>query len=146
MKRTTTRSRRSAAMPDTYFELVKRHPLTSIRNEAELDSAQLMIDSLLRQRLDDGGRAFLEALSDLVIVYEREHHAIDPLPPHELLAQMLAERHMSQADLVRATGIAKATISDLVSGKRPFTIPQMHAVAAMFGLPATVFMSKLANG
>jgi plasmid maintenance system antidote protein VapI len=47
---------------------------------------------------------------------------------------------MSQADLVRATGLAKATVSDLVSGKRPFTIEQMHSVAAVFGLPGHVFL------
>jgi HTH-type transcriptional regulator/antitoxin HigA len=78
----------------------------------------------------------------LVIVYEREHHAIEPLPPHELLAHMIAERNMSQADLVRTTGIAKATVSDLVSGKRPFTVAQMHAVAQVFGLPGSVFLTK----
>ena len=144
MNRTKTGSRRLGDMPDTYFELVKRHPLTSIRNETELDAAQTMLDALLRQELDEGGRAYLDALSDLVIVYEREHHAIAPLPAHELLAHMLNERNLSQADLVRATGIAKATVSDLVSGKRPFTVAQMHAVAQVFGLPGIVFMSRAA--
>ena len=146
MNRTKTGRRRLGDMPDTYFELVKRHPLTSIRNEAELDAAQTMLDALLRQELNEGGRAYLDALSDLVIVYEREHYAIAPLPAHELLANMLDERNLSQADLVRATGIAKATVSDLVSGKRPFTVAQMHAVAEVFGLPGSVFLSKLVNG
>ena len=133
-------------MPDTYFELVKRHPLTSIRTEAELDAAQSVLDDLLRQDLDGGEMAYLDALSDLVIVYEREHYAIAPLPPHELLIHMLEERGMSQADLVRATGLAKATVSDLASGKRPFTVDQMHTVANVFGLPGTVFMPRAAIG
>jgi HTH-type transcriptional regulator/antitoxin HigA len=127
-------------MPDTYFELVKRHPLRSIRNEEDLDAAQAVLDALLRQKLDRGGSAYLDALSDLVVLYEHDHHPIPPLPPHELLGQMLQERGMSQADLVRATGLAKATVSDLVSGKRPFTIEQMHSVAAVFGLPGHVFL------
>jgi transcriptional regulator with XRE-family HTH domain len=55
---------------------------------------------------------------------------------------MLDERHMSQADLVRATGLAKATVSDLVGGKRRFTVKQMHVVAEVFGLPGTAFMPK----
>jgi antitoxin component HigA of HigAB toxin-antitoxin module len=107
---------RAAAIPDTYFALVKRHPLTSIRSERELDDAQAVLDGLLREDLDDGRLAYLDALSDLVIVYEQEHHAIAPLPPHELLAHMLQERSMSQADLTRTTGLAKATVSDLVTG------------------------------
>jgi len=137
---------RAAAMPGSYFALVKRHPLTSIKNENELDAAQAVVDALLREDLDGGGLAYLDALSDLVIVYEQEHHAVAPLLPHELLAHMLAERSMSQADLARATGLAKATLSDLATGKRPFTVNQMHSVADVFGLPGTVFMPKTTNG
>lgn len=142
MMNETKTTRRSTAIADSYLALVKRHPLTSIRNERELDAAQAMIDELLREHLDDGGQAYLDALSDLVIVYEQEYHAVTPLPPHELLAHMLEEWSMSQADLARATGLAKATVSDLTTGKRPFAVNQMHAVANIFGLPAAVFLSK----
>lgn len=141
MIKTKTRSR-SPKLSDTYFELVKRHPLRSIGNQAELDGAQAVIDDLLRQQLDDGAKAYLDALSDLVILYEQDHHAIAPLPPNELLAHLLAERGLAQADLVRRTGIAKATVSELASGKRPFTVTHMRRIAAMFGLPATVFMAQ----
>ena len=144
MNRTKT-ARRSAAIPDTYLALVKRHPLKSIRNEKELDAAQAVVDALLREELDEGGQAYLDALSDLVIVYEQEHHAVTPLPPHELLAQMLSERNMSQADLARTAGLAKATVSDLTTGKRSFTVQQMHTVAKIFRLPGNVFMAKATN-
>src|SRR5437016_545902 len=97
---------RAAAVPDTYFALVKRHPLISIRNEMDLDAAQAVVDDLLREDLDNGGLAYLDALSDLVIVYEQEHHAVAPLSPHELLVHLLEERKMSQADLARTTGLA----------------------------------------
>jgi HTH-type transcriptional regulator/antitoxin HigA len=145
MSRTKT-ERRSTAVSDSYFALVKQYPLTSIRNERELDAAQKVVDALLREDLDDGGLTYLDALSDLVIVYEQEHHAVAPLPPHELLGHMLEERGMSQAELTRTTGLAKATVSDLVTGKRPFTVHQMHAVASVFGLPGTVFMPKTTTG
>jgi HTH-type transcriptional regulator/antitoxin HigA len=139
--RSATRKRR-AKPTDTYLDLVRRHPLRSIRTEADLDAAQAVIDDLLRGELDEGGQAYLDALSDLVILYEREHHPVPPLPPHELLAHLLAVRGMSQADLVRRTGLAKATVSDLVTGKRAFTVDQMHRMAAACGLPATVFLPK----
>jgi HTH-type transcriptional regulator / antitoxin HigA len=138
----TKTGKRRAKLPDSYFELVKRHPLRSIRTEADLDAAQAVIDDLLRRELDAGELAYLDALSDLVLLYERDHHPIPPLPPHDLLAQVLADRAMSQADLARATGLAKATVSDLVSGKRAFTVDQMHRVAGVFGLPARVFLPR----
>lgn len=134
------KSKQRRALPDSYFALVQRHPLKSIRCEDELAAAQVVVDDLLKQRLDTGSEAYLDALSDLIIVYERERHAIAPLPPRQLLAHMLEERGMSQADLVRATGLAKASVSDLISGKRSFTVDQMRVVAAAFGLPGSVFM------
>jgi HTH-type transcriptional regulator/antitoxin HigA len=136
----TKAKRRAAKLPDTYFEWVRRHPLKSIQSEADLHAAQAIMDELLRQDLDGGGLAYLDALSDLVGVYEREHHPIPPLPPHQLLAHLLEERDLSQADLVRRTGIAKATVSDLANGKRAFTVDQMHRVARVFGVPAMVFL------
>ncbi len=136
---------RSGAIPGSYLALVKRHPLMSLRSKPELDAAQAVIDDLLREELDNGKWAYLDALSDLVILYEQEHHALAPLPPHELLAQMLAERGMSQAALARIAGLAKATVSDLVTGKRSFTVKQMHKVAGIFGLPGAVFLPKNAN-
>ena len=132
-------------VPDSYLCARKRHPLMSIRSENELDGAQTVIDGLLREELDEGKQAYLDALSDLVILYEQEHHAVAPLPPHELLAHMLKERGMSQAELARRAGLAKATVSDLVTGKRAFTVKQMHAVAGIFGLPGSVFLAKAAN-
>ncbi len=136
---------RAGAVPDSYLALVKRHPLTSTRSEGDLDAAQAVIDDLLRHDLDDGEAAYLDALSDLVILYEQEQHAVPPLPPHQLLAQMLAERDMSQAELARKARLAKATVSDLVAGKRPFTVRQMHAVASIFGLPGSVFLPRAEN-
>jgi HTH-type transcriptional regulator/antitoxin HigA len=137
---------RAAKLPDSYFEWVRRHPLKSIQTDADLDAAQAVLDELLRTDLDAGGLAYLEALSDLIGVYEREHHAVPPLPPDQLLAYLLEERGMSQADLVRRTGIAKASVSDLVSGKRAFTVEQMHRVAGVFGVRATVFLPKAGSG
>ncbi|HEX3152257.1 MAG TPA: helix-turn-helix domain-containing protein [Gemmataceae bacterium] len=141
MSRTSTKPRKTR-LPDSYFELVKRHPLRSIQSDAELDGAQAIMDELLRQELDSGGQAYLDTLSDLVLLYERDHHAIPPLNPQELLSHLLEDRRMSQADLVRKTGIAKATVSDLVSGKRSFTVEQMHAIASVFGLPGKVFLPR----
>jgi HTH-type transcriptional regulator / antitoxin HigA len=136
---------RAGAIPDSYLALVKRHPLTSIRSENDLDSAQAVVDELLREDLDEGQKAYLDALSDLVIVYEQEHHAVAPLSPHARLAQMLEDHGMSQAELARTAGLAKATVSDLTTGKRPFTVKQMHTVASIFGLPGTVFLHKTGN-
>ena len=125
---------------NTDFDLIRKYPLKVIRNEAELDASQAVIDSLLVENLDDGGHDYLDALSDLVMFYERDVHPIPASPPHRRLAHLLESNEMSQADLARKTGLSKATISDLVSGKRPFTISQMTMLGTEFSLPAAVFL------
>ena len=129
----------------SYWKLIQNRPLLSIRSEAELDAAQALVDKLLTEELDAGGQAYLETLSDLILVYEQDHHPIEPLPPDELLEQLLSEHQMMQADLVRKTGIAKATVSDLVTGKRAFTVEQMQVIAKVFHLPASVFLPQAAS-
>ncbi len=129
----------------SYGKLIQNRPLLSIRCETELDAAQTLVDDLLTKELDEGGQAYLEALSDLILVYEQDHHPITPLPSDELLEQLLSEHQMTQADLVRKTGIAKATIGDLVTGKRAFTVEQMQVIAEVFHLPASVFLPQSAS-
>ena len=132
----------AGAGSDTYFELVKRHPLASIRKEQDLDAAQAIVDGLLREDLDEGGLTYLDALSDLIMIYEQKHHTMNSFPPHQMLVQILEDRNMSQAELARATGMAKATVSDLATGKRRFTVQHMHTVAKVFGLPGSLFMAN----
>lgn len=125
---------------DSYFALVRRHPLKAIRNDAELAAAQSVIDDLLTEILDGGSSDYLDALSDLVLLYEREVHPIPPVAPHRRLAHLLESNGISQAELSRRTGFSKATISDLVSGKRPFTVTQMNRMGLEFALPASAFL------
>ena len=119
--------------PDTYLALVKRHPLRSIRSEADLDAAQAVIDQLVAEDLDSGGQEYLDALSDLVILYEQERHPVSPLSPAELLAHLLTERGLSQAELGRRADLSRAAVSELVTGKRSFTVAQMYAVVITDG-------------
>lgn len=127
---------------DSYQELVQERPLHAIRSEKQLDEAQEFVDELLTRELDTGGQAYLDALSDLIIVYEQANHPIEPLPAHQLLEQLLLQHDKSQADLVRETKIAKATISELVSGKRAFTVDQMRLIGKAFHLPAAIFLAE----
>ena len=63
-------------LPDTYFDLVRQFPLTHIRDDGHLGAAQEMIDRLLEQDLDEGEQEYLDALTDLVAIYEQKHIVI----------------------------------------------------------------------
>jgi transcriptional regulator with XRE-family HTH domain len=48
----------------------------------------------------------------------------------------LARRRVSQAQLSAALGVSQPAISRRLTGAVPFTVDELHAVAALLGLPA----------
>lgn len=78
---------------DSYLELVLTFPLWSIRFNEHLAVAQQVMGRLLTKGdLDDGEETYLDALSDLVGVYEVEHHAIEPASDADMLRRLLEAR------------------------------------------------------
>lgn len=62
----------------SYINLIVDYPLISIRNKEELKKAQDRIDKvLLIPRPDKGQMAYLEALSDLVFLAEKDLKVLD---------------------------------------------------------------------
>ena len=53
------------------------YPLDPIRSEEELQAALRTVDALIcRCSLDEGEAAHLDALADLIVIYEDEHYPI----------------------------------------------------------------------
>jgi HTH-type transcriptional regulator/antitoxin HigA len=128
-------------MPDTYFEMVKEFPLTHIRDDSHLGEALKMIDALLRRDLDDGGHAYLDALTDLVEVYEDENVPIPTAPPEDVLRELMSANRLSQQELAKKIGISQSTISAVLSGKRSLTSSHMIKLAEFFNVSPVVFLS-----
>src|SRR5436190_17586482 len=94
---------------DSYLELVMAFPLASIHSEQHLAAAQLVMDRLLaRPKLDVGETTYLDALSDLVAIYEDEHFAIEPASDADMLRHLLESKGVTQAELSQKSGIAKS--------------------------------------
>ena len=106
----------------TYLGLIDEFPLSSIRSEAHLAAAQAMMDRLLaKPKMNHAEETYLDALSDLVAIYEDEHHAIEPASDAAMLQHLLDARGITQANLSQATGIAKSSISEVLAGKKSFS-------------------------
>ncbi len=123
---------------DSYLELIAQFPLASIKSDDQLTEAQRVMDRLLRRELDEGAATYLEALSDLVAVYEDEHYPIMPASDADMLRHFMEAKNVTQAELSRATGIAKSTLSEVLAGKRPFSRQMIRKLAAYFRIDVTV--------
>src|SRR5581483_11506536 len=129
---------------DSYLKLIQELPLVSVKSEEHLDIAQAMIDRLtVGSKLDGGEQAYLEALCDLVAVYEDQHHAIQAPSDADLLRHLMEANGVTQTQLHRESGLAKSAISEVLAGKKPFSKGMMGALATYFHVPTSVLASNI---
>jgi HTH-type transcriptional regulator / antitoxin HigA len=129
-----------SAMPDSYFELVKRFPLTHIRSLRHLRQAIALVDELLQKRLDRGAQEYLDALSDLIATSEDEHAPIPDASESDVLRELMRSSGHTQMALSKAVGISQSTLSAILTGEREMTKSHMVALAQFFNVPPSVFL------
>lgn len=125
---------------DDYLALVLEFPLVSIRSDDDLECAVAVMDSLLaRGRLTAGAEQYLDALSDLVELYEDRHMKIEAPTDGAMLLHLLESTGKSQSGVATATGIKKSTISEVVNGKRTLSRQNIQKICRHFGVPTSLF-------
>ena len=126
-------------LPDSDFALVRRFPLVRIRTDADLAAALAVMDDLLTQELDAGGEAYLDVLSSLARAYETEHHPVPDATAAEVLRELIGANGLTATAVASRAGLAPATVSALLAGRRPPTPEQAAALAAVFRVRPTAF-------
>lgn len=127
-------------MPDSYFRLVKQFPLTHLRSEASVQAAQLMLDKLLEQDLDAGEREYVDALTDLVEIYEDEHEPLPDASEADVLRVLMQANGLNQTTLAKKAKISQSTLSAVLNGTRSLTRQQVVALAGLFHVSPAVFL------
>ena len=129
---------------DSYLELVLEFPLTSIKSEEHLSVAQDIMDELLSKgKLSHGEEMYLDALSDLAAAYEDEHHPIDPASDADMLRHLMEAKGVTQVEVSQEAGISKSTISEVLSGKRPFSRQVIRKLASYFKVDLSILAANL---
>jgi HTH-type transcriptional regulator / antitoxin HigA len=130
-----------AELRDSYFDLVREFPLVSIQSDKQLRSASEFLDTVMRHgALDGGEQAYVDALSDLIEVYEDEHVRIDPPTEGHVLECLMDQNEISQAELCRETGIAKSIVSEVLRDKRSLSKSNIRKLATYFRVDPSLFL------
>ncbi len=124
---------------ECYLELVQDFLLASIRSQSQLVQAQKVMDHLLANgRLNDGEEMYLDALSDLVGIYEDRRYRIEPASDADMLRHFMDAKGISQIGLHRETDIPKSTISEILAGKKTSSRQLIHQLADFFKVDVNV--------
>lgn len=126
--------------PASYFKLVERFPLASIRDDAHLKRAQAILDELLRVRPDKGTELYLDALTDLVERYEAVHEPARAVSEGDVLRELMRANGLTQKMLEAKVGITQSTISAVLNGTRSLTKDQVIKLAQHFGIRPSAFL------
>lgn len=84
----------------------------------------------------------LKLLTVVVEAYENGKYPIDPVDPIEAIKFRLHEKGMKQSDLVPYIGTS-GRVSEILSKKRPLTVPMIRALSQALGISADVLISEV---
>ncbi|MCC5829021.1 MAG: helix-turn-helix domain-containing protein [Phycisphaeraceae bacterium] len=130
-------------LPGRFEELVRLMPPRAITDDVHLDDTAEMIDRLMAiPRLTKGQALYLETLTQLVEVYESEHHAIDTggVTGLDSLKYLLEQNQMSGTDLARLLGVHASMGSKILKGERRLTTDHLRKLADRFHVEPSLFL------
>ncbi len=88
-----------------------------------------------------GDELYLDALSDLIALYESAHVTLPRVSGLAILRHLMEAHDLEQKDLVPLLG-NKSTVSEVLSGKRRLAITHIKRLSSFFHVPADVFINR----
>ena len=83
--------------------------------------------------------AALDLMVRLIQDYEEEHHPLPDPSPHEMLAYLMGQRSLKQADLLPIFK-SRGYVSDVINGKRAISKAHARQLAGFFKVSADLFI------
>ncbi len=116
-------------------------PYLTVRSEPEYDRAVEQLNGLLDMvgpNEDDPLYEFLDTLGTVIHAYEESHYPLPEARGTEVLAYLMEEHGLRQADLPEIG--SQGVVSEILNGKRELNVRQIRALAARFSVSPAVFI------
>jgi HTH-type transcriptional regulator / antitoxin HigA len=137
----TMRNSALAIDPKRYGRLLARKLPAVVRTEEENERLIAELEEL-DGRLDELSpeeREYSELLAVLIEAFEDANYALDGSTPESRLRSLMEERSLRQRDLLEVFG-SRGVASEVVRGKRAISKAQAKKLAAIFHVPADLFV------
>ncbi|GAB6036145.1 hypothetical protein JCM15519_07040 [Fundidesulfovibrio butyratiphilus] len=114
-----------------------------IKTEIDYDNALAIIDELMdKDDRNDQDAERLEFWVTLVELYEDEHYPIPRPTPVEAIDYAMERMGLTRKDLEPYIG-NKAKVSEVLSGKRPLTLPMIRQLHAALAIPLDTLAQEM---
>jgi HTH-type transcriptional regulator/antitoxin HigA len=81
----------------------------------------------------------VDVLVTLIEAYEAKHHPIPAPDPIAAIEFMMQQKGLTRRDLEPAIG-SRGRVSEVLTRKRPLTLPMVRALSALLGIPTDVLV------
>ena len=129
-------------LPGSFRDLVRLYPPRAIRDRADYDNVQEILDRLTSlPQLTKGQAESLDTLTVLFEAHEREHFEIEAsgLSAREVLRYIMEHHSMTVSDLGRLLG-DRSLGSRILNGKRRLSKEHVRVLCRKFGVSADLFL------
>lgn len=115
-------------------------PITDAPSLRRATDALKALDREMGEETDHPLRSLADQLMTRIMTYEEATTPVPDVDAAAMLAFLMDKDGLTQQALTERTGIQQATISQLLSRKRPFTADHARALAQYFGTDAGRFL------
>jgi HTH-type transcriptional regulator/antitoxin HigA len=124
-----------------YDELLLKIKPQPIRSKSQYRRVLAQLDELMEPHPGREASLMVELLAALVQQYEATRcPAPRPLPPSDLLAELIEARQVTAADVSRAAGVPRSVLSNVLAGRRSVSKASALKLAEFFRVPVTAFL------
>ena len=130
----------------SYDSLLLEYRPRPIRNAEEHRRALKQVEGLMRQHGPHPPRAegeLIAVLSTLIESYEADHFPRRKPSPAEALAHLIDAKQVTKAEVARATGIPRSTITNVLAGRRQISKDNVSRLARYFCVDPGVFLPEV---
>lgn len=132
-------------MSRTYADLIAEFPLRPLRSVRQAERAgRIAFQLASRGRLTRNEQDYLDVLTALIEQFEAERY---PMPvrhsPRELLQFLRQENGLNLSQLAAETGIQVSTLSEILHGRREFTLAHVRKLSARFRCDPGLWIGEL---
>ena len=115
-----------------------------IETEAQYQEALRLFEVVWDQVGEQQGHllgSLFVLLRDRIMTYEAREFPVPPASPERVLAFLMEQRDMRQAQVAELLGITQSNVSRLLNGQAKFSIETIQKLAEHFRVSPTVFIS-----
>jgi HTH-type transcriptional regulator / antitoxin HigA len=110
-----------------------------IKTKADYREALKEAERLWRAEPGTSAGDRLDVIVTLIEAYEAQHHPIPAPDPIAAIEFMMEQKGLSRRDLEPAIG-SRGRVSEVLTRKRPLTLPMVRALSALLDIPADVLI------